>query len=117
MKQRTFFDPIPKASKPAPISFAAGSDTSKAAAESIGPRAPTQRRRVFDFIHEAGEHGGTDDEGEIALGMSPQSYTPRRGELARAGLIRDSGRRRPTASGHPATVWIVTGKRFDEASP
>jgi hypothetical protein len=117
MRQTSLFDDPPRSPKPARVPFAAGSDTSKAAAESIGLQAPTQRRRVFEFIRETGEHGATDDEGETSLGMRPQSYTPRRGELARAALIRDSGMRRPTASEHAAAVWVTTGKLFDEAYP
>lgn len=83
--------------------------TSDAAAERIKPHAPDARERILAFIASRGPDGATDDEGETALGIKPQSYTPRRGELARLGLIVDSGLRRPTASGRWAAVWIVPG--------
>jgi hypothetical protein len=81
--------------------------TSDAAAERIMPHAPDARGRILAFIASRGPDGATDDEGETALGIRCQSYTPRRGELARLGLVVDSGRRRPTGSGCPAAVWIV----------
>lgn len=81
-------------------------DTSRAAYRSIGPAAGTQTGRILAAIIAAGEHGLTDDEGEAALGLKPQSYTPRRGELAAAKAIRDSGRTRPTSSGRGAVVWV-----------
>jgi hypothetical protein len=81
--------------------------TSHAAARAIAPRAPSQRDQVLYAIRQAGARGLTDDEGESALGIRPQSYTPRRGELAREGLIVDSGRRRRTSGGREAIVWIA----------
>jgi hypothetical protein len=108
--------PIP-AHKPAPAPFAAGSETSKAAAEAAGSRAPVQRERVLDFIRKCGERGATDDEGERALDMGTQSYTPRRGELVRLGRIVDSGRTRETRLGGTATVWIVPHVETPAAEP
>lgn len=81
--------------------------TSDEAARRIAPVAPNQRGRVLAAITEAGTHGLTDDEGERITKMLPQSYTPRRGELVRLGLVVNSGRKRPTASGCPAAVWIA----------
>jgi len=60
------------------------------------------------FFIERGAHGGTDEEAQLALGLKPQSETPRRVELVRLLLVRDSGRRRRTSSGRSATVWAVT---------
>ncbi len=82
--------------------------TSDVAANRIAGHTRNLRARVLAFIIAQGPHGATDDEGETALGIKPQTYTPRRGELVKLGLVRDSGRRRPTPSGRPAAVWIAT---------
>lgn len=84
-----------------------GPDTSREAARLIAGIAPRDRERILALIVSRGPAGATDDEGEAELGIKCQTYTPRRGELARLGWIVDSGRRRPTASGRPAVVWIA----------
>lgn len=81
--------------------------TSAVAAQRIAGHAGTQRGRILDLIAAQGPHGLTDDEGEAALGIRPQSYTPRRGELVALGLVVDSGVRRSTESGRPAAVWVA----------
>ena len=81
--------------------------TSDVAAGRIAGYAKDLRARVLAFIVEQGPHGATDDEGEAVLGIKPQTYTPRRGELVALGLVVDSGRRRNTASGRPAAVWVT----------
>jgi hypothetical protein len=65
------------------------------------------RGRVLAFIMAKGADGATDDEGESELGIKPQTYTPRRGELVAMGLVVDSGVRRATGSGCRAVVWVV----------
>ena len=82
-------------------------ETSRVAADRIAGHAKDLRARVLAFIVEQGPHGATDDEGEAVLGIKPQTYTPRRGELVALGLVVDSGRRRNTASGRPAAVWVT----------
>jgi hypothetical protein len=82
-----------------------GPETSRDAAYAIAAHAPVQRASIFEYIHARGADGGTDDEGEIALNIIPQSYTPRRGELVRAGHVIDSGQRRKTRRGRAAIVW------------
>ena len=89
-----------------PARHNAPAGTSEVAAALIDGSAKDLRARVLAFIIERGQHGATDDEGEAALGIKPQTYTPRRGELAKLGLVADSGERRPTASGRPAAVWV-----------
>lgn len=86
------------------LPYAAGSETSKAAAEWIAGQAATQRDRVYAYLRDTAG-GATDEEIQSALGMKVQSETPRRGELVDAGLVRDSGRKRKTSSGATATVW------------
>jgi len=82
--------------------------TSREAARRIKKRSPLQRQRVSRCILDAGSHGRTDEETGTELGMLLHSVSPRRGELVKLGLVRDSGRRRPTSSGRPAIVWVAT---------
>jgi len=84
-------------------------ETSNEAAASVLPFAPTLQLRVLDHLRACGAHGATDDEGELALGLKPQTYTPRRGELVKLGLVIDTGARRRTASGYRAAVWCAVG--------
>ena len=91
----------------APAHHNAPPRTSDAAARRIEEHAPKDRRRIHDFIRDRGPHGATDDEGESALGIKPQTYTPRRGELVGLGSIVDSGQRRKTGSGRSAAVWVT----------
>lgn len=69
--------------------------------------APTLRERVRAFIASRGEQGATDDEGERALNLPGRTYTPRRGELVKLGLIAWSGDKRPTERGCSARVWVA----------
>ena len=98
-----------------PARHNAPSGTSGVAADRIAGHAKDLRARVLAFIVGQGPHGATDDEGEAALGIKCQTYTPRRGELVALGLVVDSGRRRNTASGRPAAVWITA--TFATAGP
>lgn len=79
--------------------------TSESAAESVKPSADRLRRMVLDHIIACG--GCTDAEGQAALGMDGNTYRPRRWELERAGMVRDSGATRRTASGRMATVYTL----------
>lgn len=98
-----------------PARHNAPAGTSRVAADRIAGHTKDLRARVLAFIVEQGPHGATDDEGEAALGIKPQTYTPRRGELVALRLVVDSGRRRNTASGRPAAVWI--GATFATIGP
>ena len=90
-----------------PARHNAPAGTSRVAADRIAGHAKDLRARVLAFIVEQGPHGATDDEGETARRIKCQTYTPRRGELVALGLVVDSGRRRNTASGRPAAVWVT----------
>lgn len=83
------------------------SETSCEAARRIKGGANKLRARVLRWFIERGPAGGTDEEVQLALSMKTQTETPRRNELVKMGLLADSGRRRPTSSGRPATVWVV----------
>lgn len=81
------------------------SPTSIQAAEDIKRDVNRLQGQVYDFIKDRGQDGATDEEGIEALHMSPSTYRPRRVELMRLYLIRDSGRTRLTHSGRSAVVW------------
>jgi len=97
---------------PTPPHVASG--TSKAAAQSIKCHALRLRERMLAFYAERGDHGATDEECQIDLGLSGNTQRPRRCELVRIGRLRDSGKRRPTASGCAAIVW-VSASAIDES--
>ena len=82
-----------------------GSATSAAAADSLTPATlNAMQRRVYEFLLERGAAGATDEEMQNGLPMPASTQRPRRVELARKGLIVESGTRR-TASGRMAVVW------------
>ena len=79
-----------------------GSATSAAAADSLdGKTLNALQRRVYEFIC---RRPSTDEEIANELEMNPSTVRPRRIELARRGLIVESGTRR-TASGRMAVIW------------
>lgn len=84
--------------------FAAGSDTSKAAAAAIEPAAKTYRAVVLAYLRGRGVHGATCDEVEQAIGLIHQTASARIRELAQAGLIFEAGKR-ATRTGRAAVVW------------
>jgi hypothetical protein len=84
-----------------------GVDTSIAAAEMVAGIAGPLRRMVYRTVHEAGPRGLTTDEIAAALRMPRYSVQPRTTELKYDRRIRDSGRRRPNASGCRAIVWVA----------
>lgn len=88
-----------------------GTPTSNAAAASMeGRPSDEQRQKVLAAIVASGERGLTDAEGEEVTGLRHQSYTPRRLELERMGLVRAPGEKRATPSGRGAMVWVAVGK-------
>ena len=80
-------------------------DTSHAAAVST-PARHTDRARALQ-VHRQHPAGLTDFELADLMGRQQTSAGKRRGELVAAGLIVDSGRRRPAPSGAMAIVWQV----------
>lgn len=91
--------------------------TSYQASDRIAKRAPSQRVRVHTFSRKYGRRGATDDEGEAELRTKTQSYTPRRRELVRLGLMKGSERRRSSASGSRTVVWIAANYWHGEVPP
>ncbi len=81
------------------------SRTSMQAADSLGPATlNAMQRRVYEFLVWRGATGATDEEMQDGLPMPASTQRPRRVELARKGLIVESGTRR-TSSGRMAVVW------------
>lgn len=85
--------------------WVAGSSTSQEAARAIAPVTGTLRARVLVAIRQEG--GVTDEEGMDLLEMPASTYRPRRVELVRDGLVRDSGQTRDTKSGRKAVIWVT----------
>ena len=82
-----------------------GSPTSSEAHASLGRMAlETLRAKVAGFVRSRGTSGATCEEIEAAMGLRHQTASARCAELKRLGILRDSGRRRPTSSGRPASV-------------
>lgn len=80
-------------------------DTSQAAAEGIAPRAPKLREMALAILERS--NGLTADQVAARLGLSILSIRPRITELTRLGKVRDTGERRPNASGKNAIVWAA----------
>lgn len=76
-------------------------DTSQLAAAKL------RSRKVYeDVLRILRDHGAaTDFEIAARLGGQQTSIGKRRGELRDAGLVEDSGQRRPSPSGSPAICW------------
>ena len=81
--------------------------TSKAAFDAMSSAMPGMRGRVYEFVKRLGTWGATDEEMQDGLPMNPNTQRPRRGDLEKAGFIKDSGRTRPTKSSCDAVVWVI----------
>lgn len=90
--------------------YVSGSDTSENAADEIVALASELRRRVYAELLKY-PLGLTDHQLQDFLAMNPSTERPRRVELVRAGLVRDSGLRRLTPSGRKAVVWVARTPR------
>jgi DNA-binding transcriptional ArsR family regulator len=89
-----------------PVARSTDPGTSWAAAHDATPKAPTHRARVLQALRSI-PGGLTDYELAELVGLQQNSAGKRRGELRDAGLVEDSGRRRPAPSGSKAIVWKV----------
>lgn len=87
--------------------FVAGSGTSQQSGAAIGRLIPNLRDLVLEAFRRAGASGLTDEEAQERTGLDPSTERPRRVELVRARLVMDSGRKRTTKHGRPATVWTI----------
>ena len=87
--------------------YVQGSETSQAAAQAIEPHLGKLQRTVYQYFVAQRVAGATDEEIQQFCCMGASTERPRRCELVEKGLIKDSGRTRPTSSGRKATVWIL----------
>jgi hypothetical protein len=83
--------------------FRHDSATSRSAAEVIEPKAGTLRAQALELLRDP----LTDDQGAERLGVSGNTWRPRRVELVKAGLVVRVGTGR-SAGGHPAAIWQAT---------
>ncbi len=88
--------------------FAAGSETSEAAADAMhGGRSQRQRRLVLDKIDEGGLTGRTQDEVSFLLALPAQSVCPRIKELCLLGHVVRTTMKRDTRSGRKAFIYVT----------
>lgn len=85
------------------LPFVQSSRTSRAAADSMTEQAPTMRDQVFSILKHYGPV--TDEVGAELAGLSPNTWRPRRVELARMGAIRKCDEKGRTRSGRKAARW------------
>lgn len=95
--------------------FVIGSDTSEAAAESIGYRVNRLEHIVLNAVHTAADTGLTRQEIETKTGLAGNCVRPRIWALEKRGLVVDSGVRRLTTSGRRAAVMIATMNTSNDA--
>lgn len=88
-----------------PLPYQRDSETSRLAAESSRPRAPTDRATILEYLLAQGAHGATNEEISDALGIKLQTVCPRMLELRQADQAVSAGRRK-TRSGRDAEVWV-----------
>lgn len=84
-----------------------GTDTSKAAAESMEPHLGRLQQLIHDYYDSRRWYGATCDEAEAALEMRHQTCSARVKELRDKGLLVDSGERRKTRSHRSAAVYVL----------
>lgn len=103
---------------PAQAARASDPITSHEAAQRVARTAATDRALVLR-IHQQWTSGLTDFELADLAGRQQTSLGKRRGELRDAGLICDSGHKRPAPSGSLAVVWQITeaGRAVDTDRP
>ncbi len=79
------------------------SETSREAASKIEGDAPTCRGIVLRVLR--AHRALTDEEIQTISSLPPSTQRPRRIELVRLGLVRDSGKIALTRSGRKAVLW------------
>lgn len=78
-----------------------GTETSRAAAAKIAPRAPSMRRRIWEALTVPKSGECLSEELSIYL----YSALPRLSEMKAEGIVRESGETEATARGNDQTVW------------
>ncbi len=89
-------------------------DTEREAAEKIAPRVTGLRLKVLSALADKGEIGATGEVITNILGEWIYSVKPRITELARYGLVEDSGKRVKNSRKRNEIVWQITesGRNF-----
>lgn len=90
-----------------------GTDTSRAARQSISAELDQLRAIVLRLL-EAHPGGLTDDEGGALMDGDRLTFGRRRNELAKTGIVLDSGLRRKTPRGREAIVWVRVYPQTDD---
>ena len=67
----------------------------------------SQRQHIYNLIRDAGTYGRTDEELHDLTKYELNAVRPRRWQLVKDEIIKDSGITRPTHSGMAAIVWVV----------
>ena len=81
-----------------------GNTESHSAFQAVRDRLNESQERIYRCVKDSGEHGRTNDEICIVLGLTPNQVSPRITELHIAHRIAKIGTR-PTRSKSPAGVW------------
>ena len=84
-----------------------GTATEREAAMSVVGYAKTLRDKVYQWLVQQGDRGGTRDELDVVIGRTPNVTQPRLWELEQMELIRKTDERRPTRSGRSAVVYVA----------
>ncbi len=96
------------------IAYQGHSTTSERAAQQIAGRAGSWRYMVLVCIQ---IHGPcSDDFIQRELAMNASTQRPRRIELCKLGLVRDSGLKGKTRSGRACTLWVACDPENKQAS-
>ncbi len=91
--------------------FVRGSETSRAAADSVVDEVRSMKETIYDLMAAAGAHGMTCSQVEqIMTHRQHQSISARIRGLVLDGRIADSGRKRPGASGRNQRVYVVASE-------
>lgn len=86
-----------------------GSQTSRQAAQQIGPNARTLEAKVLRYVAARGTViGATDEEMQDGMKMDGNTCRPRRVKLSERGFVVPNGKKRLTRSNRKAVVYIVT---------
>ncbi|MEM7754873.1 MAG: hypothetical protein AAF297_04460 [Planctomycetota bacterium] len=95
-------------STPLPSHHKAPRGTSRPATRRVATYAASLGSRILNFIRSRSSYGATDAELYAHFRLNGEStIRPRRIALRDRGAIIDSGKRRKTAKGNAATVWIA----------
>jgi hypothetical protein len=87
--------------------FESGSDTSRAAAQSMEEKALSDERRVYTYLAGRNLQGATDDELEVALDLIHQNASARRRTLQLGGFVVKTDQKRKTRHGRWAGVYVT----------